>query len=356
MVAALVLVLAGAGAFITWLSQKHRIDLAEQKQLLAEQRRDESERQQTQIKENLQRAEIAEKEVKTRYQDLYNGLRRRAKENPDSKPLNIALAHAAYSLGDWSGARQEIGPAEAYFREALEIWERLIQKEPGDQEVAVGLAGVQAQMGNLLQYQKNQRLEAIPWYDLAIARLQQVPQNGPHSAMAKKILCNASVGRGEALTKLESANEGHFTRALEDWNRAIDLERAPARRARWRQRRASTLRRLGRYQEAAGEIVSLLREPGCSAPVSYDGACVLSLCSAAARIDVRLSEAERNQLAKDYSGQAIDMLEKAYRDGYFQSPDAWLTLGNDPDLEPLRAEPSFQEFQKKVEQKSKAGG
>jgi hypothetical protein len=92
---------------------------------------------------------------------------------------------------------------------------------------------------------------------------------------------------------------------------------------------------------AAGELAGGPRVPGA---ILYDLACAFALCTAAARQDVKLPEAERTKVAETYAGRAVELLMRAQESGLFKDPAQVANVQIDPDLDALRPRNDFKKF------------
>jgi hypothetical protein len=69
----------------------------------------------------------------------------------------------------------------------------------------------------------------------------------------------------------------------------------------------------------------------------------------AARSDTRLSSAERDALVERYASQAVALLQKLRREGYFKDPGHARALRTDKDLNVLRDRDDFRRLLAEVE-------
>jgi eukaryotic-like serine/threonine-protein kinase len=171
---------------------------------------------------------------------------------------------------------------------------------------------------------------------------EEVHRQYPRHADARLFLSYDYWGRAQSLTKLE-----RYAEALQDWNRALELDEG-RNRAVWSVERAATLVRSGAHARAITEIRTLLNQSQTNPITLYNAACVYALCSAAIGQDAEVSSTEQSRLAEQYAGRAVQLLTKARAAGYFRAPGNVKAMRSDPDLEALHARPDFQNLVKEL--------
>jgi predicted Ser/Thr protein kinase len=97
----------------------------------------------------------------------------------------------------------------------------------------------------------------------------------------------------------------------------------------------------------------LVRDP-VPGGVPYSLACVYALAARVTRHDTTLAPADRDQLADRYTHRALEMLNDARAEGYFADPARRQKLTTDPDLEPLRSHPRFQDLLNRADPSARA--
>jgi tetratricopeptide (TPR) repeat protein len=142
---------------------------------------------------------------------------------------------------------------------------------------------------------------------------------------------------------------GQYQEALADWDRAIALADQPA-RDQFRRGRACDLARVGDHTGAVAELDALTQGRSVPGDVWYDQACGYALASVAAARDEKLPSAERDRLAEEYVGRALEMLGKATTAGSFQHRGRVEHLKKDDDLESLRSRPDFRKLLRELEE------
>jgi tetratricopeptide (TPR) repeat protein len=252
------------------------------------------------------------------------------------------LANAHNDLGnayDYTGRTPE---AEAAFRKAREILEPLAQKNPLVADYAISLGGIYCNLGDLAR--RNDKFqEGLDWFTLAIKTLKPEQEY----ASARRFLHNTYFNR----SLLWSAQD-KFAEALKDLDRAIVLEGGLG-EDRTRSERAVVLARQGQSARAVEEVNRLKGDR--SKPTDrtlFNSACVHALASAAARGDPKIPPADRNRMAEDHAGRALNLLGQARAAGFFNVPVSVKELRSVKDLDSLRPR---DDFKKLLDDVGKAG-
>jgi hypothetical protein len=202
----------------------------------------------------------------------------------------------------------------------------------------VGLGGDYCNMGRRLR-QNGAAQAALPWFDKAQARLEEVRRRDRANGTANTYLRNTHWNRAEALLEL-----GRDADALAEWHRALKFPASEGDRTSLQAGRALAQARLGSYEEAAAFAEGLAGRQGANDFSTYRAARILSLASAAAGRDGKRPEPERRQLAERYAGGAVALLRRLQSQGYFKNPSNLADLEKDKDLGPLRQRPDFQKL------------
>jgi serine/threonine protein kinase/tetratricopeptide (TPR) repeat protein len=147
-----------------------------------------------------------------------------AADYPNVPEYRQELANSHNGLGNLLlyGLRQQ-NLAETAYRAALAIRKKLASDFPDVPAYAVVLGGSYCNLGNLLS-ETNRFGDALEWYQTAIQALGEVLGKDTLLVTAKEFLRNAHWGRARALDKLE-----RYAEAIDDWNRAIQLDEGPNR-------------------------------------------------------------------------------------------------------------------------------
>jgi hypothetical protein len=107
---------------------------------------------------------------------------------------------------------------------------------------------------------------------------------------------------------------------------------------------ADALVRGGDYRRAAAEAEKLSRDKSLADDRLYDVACVLALCAASAVRDPARPLPERDRQAEVWSRQALALLERVRRAGYFKEPLNVQHLKKDRDFDFLRDRADFRKW------------
>jgi tetratricopeptide (TPR) repeat protein len=212
------------------------------------------------------------------------------------------------------------------------VQEKLVQAYPKALTFAFYLGENYWHLGML--FRDNGKLPAaLDWYARAADTLGGVLKKQPRHAEAREFLGLVHVGRAAALKYL-----GRPADAAADYDRALELatkERHPVLRLR---RCGVTLARADHARAAAEADAAAKADAAADVLLACGG--VHAVAAATVRRDARLPEPERQRLAGQYADRAVQLLRQAVAKGH-EDPKP-LTL--DPDFEPLRPRPDFQQL------------
>jgi tetratricopeptide (TPR) repeat protein len=145
-----------------------------------------------------------------------------------------------------------------------------------------------------------------------------------------------------------------FDRALDDISRVVELlPDQPAGHL----DRGIVLARLGRYADAVAEVERVLGRPAKANGKAlthsdyYNAACVYALASD--RVAKDQAAAGRDAAAARFASRAIELLQQAVGSGWF-GPDEVDHMRKDPDLDPVRKHPRFNEILKSAARENSA--
>jgi uncharacterized protein (TIGR03067 family) len=174
----------------------------------------------------------------------------------------------------------------------------------------------------------------------AVTLLETMAGKQPSNPQVKFYLSLLYASRaGDALGPL-----GRHAEALADWDRAIALEKGPARQANLRLNRALTLAYFGKHRRAVQEAGAVIGKGKPSVPAQYTWACVYGVAARAARKDSRLAPKERVRQAEQYAARAVALLTEIQGGGPGPNPIKADKLKSDPDLNPLRLRADFRKL------------
>jgi serine/threonine-protein kinase len=179
--------------------------------------------------------------------------------------------------------------------------------------------------------------ESLSWSEKAGTALEAVPpadEKLNHTVRQARLL--ALQQQAWALRQLKRPAE-----AIAVCNRALK-DAKPEEAPLLKRYRAFALADAGNHKTAVADVQEVADEPTLSGVVLYDLACVFALCSAAARKDAALPEAEREKVGEAYAVRAVALLKQAAATGYFNEPARVAHAHGDPDLDALRMRADFQ--------------
>ncbi|HEV3237117.1 MAG TPA: serine/threonine-protein kinase, partial [Gemmataceae bacterium] len=239
--------------------------------------------------------------------------------------------------------------ASPSLNKAREIQEALTHDHPDALRFRVSLGNTYSGLGRLESLQDNHQA-AGEWFDKSVVTLEAVLKQEPRQTLAGRYLDVAYKRRAETLARL-----GRLQDAQHDVDRLLELAHG-VKSDSWRLLYAATLARKGQYVPAMAEVDGLARKQSAPPDTLYDLACVYSQCSAAVRQDAQLAKAEQDQRAEECAARAVELLKKAKAAGFFKAAARIEAMRKDKDLEPIRERQDFQElFPKPVlKDKSKA--
>jgi tetratricopeptide (TPR) repeat protein len=217
--------------------------------------------------------------------------------------------------------------AEEQYRLALAIHEKLTTDFPAVPAYRISLGGSYGHYGNLIRI-GGRTIEALGWFERAIATLTPVHRAEPRDVTAKQLLRNSHWGRARAYDALTKPAE-----AVKDWDRAIELSPLPERPG-FRASRATSQIQAGMVAEAAAEAAELTKSSNWNVGQWYDFACVYAIASG--------KIADKKQ---EYADRAMELLQHAVQAGYKDAAH----MKKDTDLEPLRGRADFKRLLAELE-------
>jgi tetratricopeptide (TPR) repeat protein len=271
-----------------------------------------------------------------------------------SAEANLTLADElakmiSYSkkMGDPQTAAGQAASAEAAFKQGIRLYRQLVEDYPEENDYTVGLGRACAQLGKHLEYNVGRHADALPWLDEAIRVLEIAHERQPANPIVRRHLGRAHAARADVLVRLERREE-----SLPNRDRSIELNEDPFRRKE-RLFRAMSLAHVGQYRRATEEADALVKEgiiPGWDGTF-YDLATVYALSIPHVAKDRQQSATERSYLKEHYGRRAVETLGLAEKSDYFAQSQARQDLGTDDDLKSLDRRQDFQELQSRVKAK-----
>src|SRR5262249_60943853 len=113
--------------------------------------------------------------------------------------------------------------AEAAFRRALELREKVAAEFPAIPEYRIDLAGSYVNFGRLIR-DDGRTLDSLDWFAKAIPLLAGILEQDSRVSAARSFLRNAYASRAESLDRLNRYGE-----AVAAWERGIELDEGPFR-------------------------------------------------------------------------------------------------------------------------------
>jgi serine/threonine protein kinase len=270
--------------------------------------------------------------------------RRLVDKNPDNTYYLDMLSFTHHALGQVCVATHRPAEAEAAFQEALALREKLAGKNPNYARAAAFLAETELSLGDLARAAEKPEA-ALERFGQAVTWYQRATEQDPGNVAARYGLGLAHAQRASTLVRL-----GRYEEALPDVDPALPLL-APPQQAGLRATRAIALAYLGQHGRAVAEAEAVAREAALPAGVSYDLACAYAVASAAVTKDQKLPPTQREKLTSRCAATAMELLGKARDDGVFRNPAAVANLKKDRDLDPLRQREDFRKLLAGLEDK-----
>jgi tetratricopeptide (TPR) repeat protein len=268
--------------------------------------------------------------------------RRLVAERPDVPGYQSQLAMTGTNLGSVYQLTRRMGEARDAYRQADEVWAALVKKHPDIVAYKLNWAGMKGNIGELLR-DTGKAEESLAWFGKTLDLLGEVRAAEPKHPYALQFLVNTYQGRAEALKRL-----GRTEEALRDWDSALKLAPEP-RRALLRAGRLATQVRAGYSPQVVQQAAELTRTPKLSDQTLYTLAGVYSVAAGAVLKDGQTPSAERDALAGQYAGTAVQLLRKARQAGWFNDPTRVSLLMEDEDFAPLRGQAAFRKFLAELE-------
>jgi tetratricopeptide (TPR) repeat protein len=289
-----------------------------------------------------------------RAQEILNILLQNHKQSSQVPEYKALLAATYRNLGEIYLVRQLPHKADAPLTEAGNLYDELAKSQDLP-EFREAWAISYAQLGQAFAKRADTREKAEKLQLRALQTFERLVKEHPEVPQYLYDLGRAYDALGE------SAREaGHYKRALERFDRAIeimddlvgrDFKRSRHARLATKINRTIALARMGDHARASGEaeaqvrqMEALARQERVSAIMDYNLGCAFAVCSQTAHDDAALTASERMRLEVLYADRAMEFLEQARKkDAPFNEKD--------PDLDSLRTRPDFKKWLEEMKKK-----
>jgi serine/threonine protein kinase/tetratricopeptide (TPR) repeat protein len=234
------------------------------------------------------------------------------------------LADDLNDLGILLRERGEFKEAEQIYRRAVDLGEKLVS-EYRLPDLQINLAARYHNLGNAVRDQERPA-DSLAFYQKAITLLDAILAKDRQYDDARVFLRNACWDRANALGQL-----GKHGEAIKDWQRAYDLDDGTDK---------ENIKAFKLTAEMEEKINASGKSPtGVSAELRFETAQIYARAIAAA--------GKEPSLQKQYADRALALLQEIKDAGYFRAKERIERLKK-PDFEPLRQDPRFQEFLKRL--------
>ena len=252
------------------------------------------------------------------------------------------LAACYNNLGNLYSSMERTDEAVACFERSLQIQKQLVAKDPDNRDSHHDLARSYHNLG-VVQRDADRQEEALESWQRAIETREWLVSESPSVRSFRADLLKTHRLRAALLHDMQRPGE-----AIPSWDRTIAL--APdGQRAALRIRRAQTVAGTDDYQDAVKEVEELTAETERGERL-FEAACVVSTAAATAASDTRLDPQLREDRARQYAMQVIQLLSTADKLDYFDDREHAEDLSQDARLDPIRDLDAFQElFEKRSE-------
>jgi serine/threonine-protein kinase len=273
-------------------------------------------------------------------QKLYAAL---IKEHPESDGYTLGQANNQINLALlWQGTPQRFAEVTGLYETTEGLLQALRKRRPLAGDASLSLAGLYGNWGNFLR-ERGKHQAALDRLNRAVDLSEAVLKQEPGHTEAKLRVCTMHGARAQVHEVL-----GHWSDALADWDRVVELNALPNG---WTYRvlRAAAMARAGAHDRAAAEAETLAADPQkLSSDDVYNVACVWALSASAVEKDGDLEINERGARANHHTAQAISLLRRLRDRDYFKDPTHVKLLATDDDLVSLRNRTAFMELLREV--------
>ncbi len=274
------------------------------------------------------------------YDNAARSLAKLESQRSEEPGYALQLASAYQGLAYIAELRDQVESADRQYQQAIAVLERMLQREPENQECTLQLAIVVRDRGVLFR-DAGQIKESLPLFDRSLDLAGSLRQRRPENLEVSLLLRDIHADRAHAYMTV-----GRYAEALRDWEEAwtYDSEHLPSVRA----YRAICLARLGEIEHAIAEAEKLASAKTKTGSLLYNLACIHAVLAEVVTKKSNAPNPEQLQLAEQYARRAVEFLQLAAEQGYFQSAVRRQYLDHDPDLEAVRHREDFKHLLEKI--------
>lgn len=227
------------------------------------------------------------------------------------------------------------------YQQCVKIRKKLMNQPSKIVYAGTQLASCYDNVGRLLRYQDD-FAGSLEWQEKSINQLQQIFEHIGDDPRVLDKLHRAYRGRAETLDGLK-----RFAEAADDWKTSADIENGNDRTF-LLMKRVRSLALGGQLAEATEEATSLMTTEILDGETLFDTAGVFAIAIVAVRNDKSLEGKVRNDQVAEFAKLAMDALNKAAAEGYFDDDEGLRDLTDDKDIDGIREFDAFKEFQAKI--------
>jgi tetratricopeptide (TPR) repeat protein len=259
-----------------------------------------------------------------------------ADEHPERFYDRSILAWIHLNLGNLYSGNDRMEEAEASLKQAIGILERLTAEHPDLVDLALALSKAIGQIA-YVRRRKGDLQGDYHWLARGTRTIEDILRRAPDYTPARKRVAFALPYVIKACARL-----GRHAEAIAACDRAMKFVDGED-RDRVRIQRVLAIARSGDYARAAVEADRLAQ--AIAIPVgerSYDLACLDAISSATVRNDPKLAPAERSKRSEELAARSVLLLNRSRSEGFLRDPTQVERLLEDTDLDSLRSRPDFQ--------------
>ncbi|MEM1068496.1 MAG: serine/threonine-protein kinase [Planctomycetota bacterium] len=263
--------------------------------------------------------------------------RQLAAEGANIVVFQSGLASTLNNLGLLHGGLQNFDKADAYYREALKIKERLVVNHPLSVDFKVSLGGGYSNFGGY-HLRKGDAEASLEWFGRSVDTLGEVLNENPGQTTALAFSRAAYANRASAFRELERHLE-----AASDYLSASEHQPDPNQRRSMTHRYAQSLALGGKHQAAITEADKL--EATAESDRDFFDLCFIYALSVTSVEDSEtLSQENREQLITDYTQRAVKSLRSMWDTGQVPKEIFQNLLETNEYIQPLHGKPAFEAF------------